>query len=369
MSLLDTHLVDVGLAEDALYRRAMNPVLYKIRHKIRPYIDYELPILEYIQSFHRNWLDQYFMYSANVGSHTFYVLMLPLPAWCGSLNLLRDLVQVLGLGIFLTGVVKDMLNLPRPTSPPLKRLTMSHYTSKEYGCPSSHSANATSVSMVILIHTLSSELSLFWKSTVILITIGYWITLLLGRLYCGMHGLVDVLSGTLVGILTVFLRMLTKPFWDSKVLQHSSYWPLFIVGLYYSLIYFHPTPVEQCPCFEDTVAFIAVLMGLDLVGWTLASPTTSTDYSSHPVKLSVPKSLSALVLRFLIGVPAVVLWKTLAKPLATSLVAKLRPMDSNQQCFAFLRRTDTRIIVKFVVYGGIPFAAIFAKYIFEWLNI
>ena len=127
--------------------------------------------------------------------------MLPPPIWFGGSYLTRDLVYVLGLGIYLTGFLKDFFCLPRPRSPPLHRITMSSYTTQEYGFPSSHLANATGVSLLLLIKILSLEnVSNTTYYSLIVGLLLYYISLIFGRLYCGMHGFLDIIIGGLVGL-------------------------------------------------------------------------------------------------------------------------------------------------------------------------
>lgn len=391
-TLFDTHLQDVGLNPPSFYNKRLSPIVSIIRNSLLPFITLELPLLEYIQTFHNYWLTLYFLYTANFGSHTFYVIMLPLPVWFGSINLTRDLVLVLGLGIYFTGAVKDLLCLPRPSSPPLKRLTMSHYTSKEYGCPSSHSANATSVCIILFLHIHSNpyfDNNPYFKYSIYSFLSLYWFTMILGRLYCGMHGLLDITLGTLIGIFTVCFRLFFKNNWDYLLLapatstafeSYTTYLiPLFFISIYYSSIYFHPTPIEPCPCFEDSNAFIAVLLGLDITYWSFqGSPSSSSItlyqlYQNHPSKIPYDYSklgVTLTLLRIVTGVLLVVIWKFISKPLFTSLINNLRSIKpSSNPCFAFIPRNDTKILVKFIVYSGIPLVAVYAKYIFELLNI
>lgn len=380
-TLADTHLQDVGLADDHFYKSHLHPLVYTLRSFLRPYIDYELPFIERVQSYHNTILTWYFLLTSNVGSHTFYVIMLPLPVWLGNLELARDLVSVLGLGIYFTGFVKDLLSLPRPRSPPIKRLTMSHYTAKEYGCPSSHSANATAVTIILFLHTMSTpNVSPILYSLFFL----YWFSLIAGRIYCGMHGLVDIITGCLIGLFTVVLRLSTKQFHDLQILTSTSpvLTPLLLSVMYYAFIYFHPIPLEGCPCYEDSVAFIAVLMGLDLGYWSLSRSTPylplSKIYPTHVA--NIPYSfadfgITFTVLRVLVGVILVVAWKSFAKPASTKLIHLLRNEDPKMgkittvKCFANIPRTDTRIFVKCIVYAGIPIVVIYTKFLLTAINL
>lgn len=372
-SLVDTHLHDVGLADTAFYESRLHPAVFRVRALLRPWIDYELPLITYIQSnFHTSFLTAFFLLTANLGSHTFYVLVLPLPIWLGHVELARDMILVLGAGIYLTGFVKDLLSLPRPLSPPTKRLTMSHYTSKEYGCPSSHSANATAVAIILAMHVNNlTNQSLQTPMYIGLFT--YWLTLVSGRLYCGMHGLVDIVLGCTIGVFTVILRLATKYSHDSSILSANTHLTALIAVLpYAAAIYYHPVPLEGCPCFEDSVAFLAVLAGLDIAYATLAvtSPSTSLDiYTGHSASFLwqyADSGIFGLLLRIIIGVVAVVFWKSGSTPLLRKLFSSktTKPLS-----FADIPRFDPIIIVKFLVYAGIPIVVVYTKFVFEWLNI
>lgn len=390
-ALTDTHLQDVGLYPEAYYNARLPYLVSCLRKLLLPLLTWELPILEKIQHFHTHWLTLYFLITANLGSHTFYVIMLPLSAWLGSLHFTRDLIIVLGVGIYLTGAVKDLLCLPRPHSPPLERLTLSHYTAKEYGCPSSHSANATSVCILLFLHVHNNSLLQAASKNAIYVGLSvYWLSMILGRLYCGMHGLVDVTVGVFIGAITVLLRLATKSYWDYMILSNddsvlTDFLPIILIGFYYSLIYFHPTPIEPCPCFEDSVAFIAVLLGLDLTYCSI-KPLHSAEsqsmslmelYQTHPARIYYnweEMGFSLTCLRMLIGVFFVVLWKSLSKPLFTYLIKKIRkepPVRKgiSELCFAFIPKTDTKIFVKFIVYSGIPMVAIYSMHLFRILGI
>lgn len=376
--ITDSHLQDVGLKSETYYNSKFQfSFISKIRSFLLPFISYELPILIKIQKNHSNFLTNYFLYTANIGSHTFYVLILPLPLWIGSINLTRDLVFVLGLGIYFTGFIKDLLCLPRPKSPPIKRLTLSHYTSKEYGCPSSHSANAISVCLVIFFHTLnnlnfSNNFKLFIYSFLII----YYLTLSYGRLYCGMHGLLDILIGSIIGLLTFLIRFYSKNFWDNLILNsnpNNIFLPLLLIIFYYSLLLIHPKPIEQCPCFEDTIAFISVLLGLDLTFFSFNNNLINYNslneiYIKHPsiIKFNL-SNLGYLKLfkRLFLSILSIISWKILSKQF---LIFLTNPPNENN-CYGFMKINDKRIFNKIIVYSGIPFIAIYVKYLYPYFNL
>jgi len=99
-------------------------------------------------------------------------------------------VDLLAPGVFFTGVIKDFLCLPRPLSPPLQRINMSGLTALEYGFPSTHSTNAVSVALycLTLIETSSDDMSQVTRLLFQAIAYIYALSVVLGRIYCGMHG-------------------------------------------------------------------------------------------------------------------------------------------------------------------------------------
>ncbi|ODV86364.1 hypothetical protein CANARDRAFT_180293, partial [[Candida] arabinofermentans NRRL YB-2248] len=365
--LINTFKHDAGLKPTSYYKQNLTSLRFQIREFLIYYIKLETPYLSKIQNLLRcKIFDFYFSYTANLGSHTFYVLLLPIPGWFGSLITFRDLVLVLGLGIYLTGFIKDYLCLPRPKSPPLHRITLSHYTSKEYGCPSSHTANATGVSLIFLKLLINSDLSI-WKFIGLLSLLNlYYISLVFGRIYCGMHGFIDILIGSIIGIFIFLLRLITTDIWDSFIMSNSKIVPIVVIVIYYTLIYNHSKPIDNCPCFDDSVAFIGVLIGLDLSHWSL------TNIRNDPVNLGLISydfnklGLLKSILRVILGVTMIILWKSISKkllfklynPLYSRIFINNKHADKHADCGALKNRYDLDIIIRLSVYSGIAIIAV-----------
>lgn len=61
-----------------------------LREHLIPFLRWETPYLAAIQQRCRTpTLDAYFAFTANLGTHTFYMVMLPVLIWCGQLRLAR----------------------------------------------------------------------------------------------------------------------------------------------------------------------------------------------------------------------------------------------------------------------------------------
>jgi membrane-associated phospholipid phosphatase len=111
-------------------------------------------------------------------------------SWFMNAHAFCSFVDVLAPGVFFTGMIKDFFCLPRPLSPPLQRITMSGSTALEYGFPSTHSANAVSVALycLTLLHTPNEDLSSVSKVALEFLAWLYAGCVVIGRMYCGMHG-------------------------------------------------------------------------------------------------------------------------------------------------------------------------------------
>ncbi|KAL1840540.1 hypothetical protein VTJ49DRAFT_361 [Mycothermus thermophilus] len=311
--------VDAGLKSLQHYKYALPKWRYDLRQALLPLVRWETPHLAQLQSKMRTpFLDSYFAITANLGTHTFFMIGLPILFWCGFRDFGKGLVHILASGVFFTGFLKDMCSLPRPLSPPLHRITMSGSAALEYGFPSTHSANAVSVAVyaVLLLHSPTNTFSP--NTTLALEALAYFyaFSIVLGRLYCGMHGFLDVVVGSVMGAAISLVEFYYAPRLEAW-LYGSDYWaPLTIALVIIALVRVHPEPADDCPCFDDSVAFAGVMIGLECGTWRFAR------YSSLAAIYSGPDAafdLSALgwvraVARLVVGVAVIFAWREIMKP-------------------------------------------------------
>lgn len=352
--------LDAGNKPNDHYKTRLSPFRYKLRQLCLPIIRKETEILAGLQTKIRTpMLDIYFAWTANLASHTFYVLMLPLPIWLGSSRLIRDLIYVLGYGIYITGYFKDYLCLPRPRSPPLHRITMSSYTAQEYGWPSSHSANATAVTLIMLAKTI--EYKLWFSPLGFYSTIGalvvYYFSLIFGRIYCGMHGFFDILFGSVIGVGLFIFRYCFGEAFDNLLLNNGYNIGLVIVAIIAFnlwLIHIHAEPVDDCPCFDDSVAFIGVIIGIDISDLVLVRSQYLIDKNlfQDPLIINYTFNLLGMVgtlSRILLGIILVVIWKAVSKPIIFTILPPIYKFiginlpRKNYQATAFTKTTNRQI--------------------------
>ena len=240
------------------------------------------------------------------------------------------MATILAAGVYFSGVVKDLLCLPRPLSPPLTRITMSGSAALEYGFPSTHSTNAVSVTVfaILLLRDGNTAMPPEVSRYLQILAYFYAFSIVLGRLYCGMHGFFDVVCGSLLGAAIAFAQYYLGPVKDEWLFSESgSARPLIIVTLVILvLVRLHPEPADDCPCFDDSVAFAGVLLGIDLGGWHFSQTGYADAAAKHPG--TVPFSINQLgwpkvIARISLGVVVVFIWRAVMKP---ALLRSLPPI-------------------------------------------
>ena len=122
--------------------------------------------------------------------------------WLGNARFARGLVNVLAFGVYASSAVKDALCIPRPFSPPVTRLVVGT-THLEYGFLSTHSTNSVSIAVYLYLWILALRAediapaimqSVFCEVALL----HYVVSVVYGRIYCGMHSVMGELRAFLV---------------------------------------------------------------------------------------------------------------------------------------------------------------------------
>ncbi|EPX72996.1 sphingosine-1-phosphate phosphatase [Schizosaccharomyces octosporus yFS286] len=302
---------------------------YQLREFLLPYVRSESVYLHRIQScLRRTWLDKYFCYSATLGTHIFFMLALPIFFWSGCINFTLDITQLFAAGVYFSGILKDFLCLPRPMSPPLIRLTLSSDAEFEYGFPSTHTTNAVSTGSysIFMLISMKESISPTCFYALLSLSLLYIFSIPLGRLYCGMHGFMDVTVGSLIGICLSCIQWKYADIFHSVNTSSSVHVPITIVALSLYLIWLHPLPAENCICIDDSISFVAVIMGIDLGTW-LSSPESI----NYLIKNIDATFLLHFMLRIVFGVTMIFFWRSFAKQAALSLLPSIYKMFRDDQ--------------------------------------
>ncbi|KAJ7647111.1 PAP2 superfamily-domain-containing protein [Roridomyces roridus] len=248
------------------------------------------------------FLDKYFLHSSALGTHTFFMAFLPMPFFFGYDELGRGLIILIGLGIYVTSVIKDLFCSPRPFAPPVTRLTIgTHHL--EYGMPSTHCTNSVSLALFLFahIHQLAfpatgapPSLSLPAYAAMTTGLVIYANSIIFSRVYTAMHSFTDCAVGVYFGFIlwlaqTSFAGLpisLNFPglFTYSTTIcrgwgwgDHLEAWvhrtpsslavPFTLIPLALLAVNQHPQPVDDCPCFEDAIAIGSVMLGMLVARW------------------------------------------------------------------------------------------------------
>ncbi|KAI8379369.1 phosphatidic acid phosphatase type 2/haloperoxidase [Radiomyces spectabilis] len=296
--------VDAGTHDDRLYDKAFHPWRAKLRKMLLPIVRSETPWLAAMQKRIRTpTLDTYFVWTANLGTHTFFMIFLPLLVWFGNAGLGRSIACLTAFGVFWSGFFKDFMCLPRPLSPPVHRLTMSPSAALEYGFPSTHSTNSISVALYMVAMACESDLppQSPARMACIIGSFVYAVSVVFGRIYCGMHSITDVIGGTLLAYVLFWVQWTFKDQFNEMFLS-DSYFVFLSIPFCLILVGLH-------------VCFMGVCIGLFPGSWlcyrseycTLGLSTAATSHYSSIVALIV------ILIKVILGVAILFIWRMACK--------------------------------------------------------
>lgn len=187
---------------------------------------------------------------------------------------------------------------------------MSGSVALEYGFPSTHSANAVSVAVyaILCLRSPDNAFAPSTKSALEALAYFYTVSIIFGRLYCGMHGFVDVVVGGIMGAAISLVEWYAAPFVDAALSDNGWSAVLLFVLAIIILIRIHPEPADDCPCFDDSVSFSGVVIGLECASWHY------NNGPSQPAFDLAALGWPAAVCRIVLGILAILAWREVAKP-------------------------------------------------------
>ncbi|XP_057485646.1 lipid phosphate phosphatase delta-like [Actinidia eriantha] len=270
-----------------------------------------------IQKYHGGCLDTFFCGLSYVVSVPFYTAFLPLLFWSGHGKLARQMTLLMAFCDYLGNCLKDVVSAPRPSCPPVRRVTATKdekENAMEYGLPSSHTLNTVCLSGYLLHYVMTyiqnSDASMqFGGVAVVCLFVGL---IGLGRIYLGMHSLVDIIGGLAFGLAILAFWLNVHEYIDNFVVSGenvTSFW----AALSLLLLFAYPTPEFPTPSFEYHTAFNGVALGI-------VSGIQQTYHQFHhnnvPRIFTSQLTIPAFVGRMLVGIPTILLVKFCSKALA-----------------------------------------------------
>ncbi|ORY87501.1 phosphatidic acid phosphatase type 2/haloperoxidase [Leucosporidium creatinivorum] len=313
--------VALGRLEPSVYAKLLPGWRDRVRLMAVKSLEKEMPYLQAIQTWRTPALDEYFVKSSLLGTHSFFMICVPMPFWFGHGDVGRGLLYVLAAGGYLTSVLKDLFCVPRPFSPPLVRLSVGNHA-LEYGFPSTHST--TTVSMALYFgellwrhnpgHSILNTL-VYLALTIITVSVVF------GRLYTGMHSMVDITVGSIMGALCWLGYWLLEDIVETFTVTSGWLVTATMIPATLFLVFVHPAPAEDCPCFEDAVAFLSVVAGL-VIGrnWCPTNFFESTVGAAFDSPLRNSVWGAAVLAKLLIGVLSIFTWRLVAKEVCHAIL-------------------------------------------------
>ncbi|XP_035536643.1 sphingosine-1-phosphate phosphatase 2 [Morone saxatilis] len=298
----------------------------------------------------KNWLLYFlFLVSAGLGHEIFYITCLPSIHWNLDPFLCRRLVNMWTVVMYIGQVMKDLLKLPRPLSPPVVKLETR--VNAEYGLPSTHSMAATAISFTLLLSAPSRIQFQFEVGLLIAVTLSSLVCL--SRLYTGMHSVLDVISGALLSAILLFF---TYPYWET--FDHfqltSRISP--IVGLLLPLFlsYTYPELDHYSTTRGDTTIILGVGAGCSVGYWVneqLGQTFDPQGVLPVPLPTLTPNVLALGAVRHLVGVVALVGTRQVVKSLSLQVLYSWYGVAKNDD--SARRRREIEVPYKFTTYTAV----------------
>lgn len=139
------------------------------------------------------FLHYYFKFASATGDEMFGLI--PILFWT-SLPTAKTFILAFGIFLMTGQIIKDCLRLPRPNSP--KIVKMEKEFEKEFGFPSTHTISAMIPLSVVT--SLAQRHQVFLSPAIWISLIIFVISVACSRMYLGVHSLLDIAGGSLIGI-------------------------------------------------------------------------------------------------------------------------------------------------------------------------
>ncbi|ONK59680.1 uncharacterized protein A4U43_C08F9200 [Asparagus officinalis] len=297
----------------------------RLRSLIQPWItrrvQSDTTLILHIQRCRHGYLDNLFSVLSCVVSVPFYTGFLPLLFWSGHSKLARQMTLLMAFCDYIGNSIKDMLSAPRPSCPPVRRVTATEdekENAREYGLPSSHTLNTVCLSGYLLHYVTTCDpegdgTKLFIGFSLVFILV---LLISIGRIYLGMHSLIDVVAGFVLGLVILSFWLIVHGLIDDFIVsgQNVTY---FWVGLSFLLFFAYPTPEFPTPSFEYHTAFNGVAFGI-VSG--IQQTYRHFHHESIPHLFSPQLTLPTFMGRVMLGIPTMLIVKSCIKAISKCLL-------------------------------------------------
>ncbi|CAH0395216.1 unnamed protein product [Bemisia tabaci] len=253
------------------------------------------------------WWYIIFLVSTHLGDELFYALFFSFMFWNVDAVVARSILLIWCISLSSGQAMKDYIKWPRPPYPPVYCLQKKW--AQEYGMPSTHAVIGVTIPFSLLY--FSSQRYQCNISYGIFLALLFCGMVCLSRLYLGMHSVLDIVAGLILGafFLLMFLPLpelldqflLTNPWSPVTLLLVSS----LCVALYPSSIYSLTR--------QDTAVVLGATAGLYIGLWTSHHLNPVLPLPSNSLPVSTLKNVGLAVERTVIGCSAIFIFRTCFK--------------------------------------------------------
>ncbi|KAJ3670182.1 hypothetical protein LUZ60_010506 [Juncus effusus] len=374
----------------------------RVRSLVQPRVERQvladIPFTLRIQKWQNGFLDNFFSLVSCVVSVPFYTGFLPLLFWSGHGKLARQMTLLMAFCDYIGNCIKDVVSAPRPSCPPVRRLTSTEDEKQhamEYGLPSSHALNTVCLTGYLLHYVLTYGAPNDGMTIIGGFSIVFLFVMLVGiaRIYLGMHSLIDVIAGICFGLIILVFWLFVHGYVDSFIISGQNI-TSFCVSLSFLLCFAYPTPEFPTPSFEFHTAFTGVAFGI-VIG---VQQTYNNFHHENVPRIFTPQlSLQTFLFRILIGIPAILTVKfcskaiskwllpivcnTLGVPIVSSCYVPSLKENNNEEmkstgyaqrlfCLFPQKVYDVDTGIRFVQYAGLAWSVVdLVPSIFAFLNL
>ena len=304
-------------------------------------------LIKRIQKYRTPFRDRFFQIVSYFGDEIAFTLGLPILAWNMTRDVSFNVLVAWCLTFYIGHSLKDIFQLPRPFNVDKDVVCLEKHFSAEFGLPSTHSQAVWCIPPTALAGITFSSDAMFW--TWVAFALFYASMVSFSRIYLGVHSLLDVVAGALLGILTCMLIVWVGGSLRSfLVLEGNALVCMFFIFLVpVVMLLLYPRLPGFSTTFRDTASILGVTTGVQLAD-LLVTRLAIVDLAG----MQQAPSFSVIALRILLGLICLVVFHEVQK----RTVWAIMKAASGQNDDAKLSKSMVFVVVyKYISYIGIGF--------------